>query len=310
MCKLKVSLVLAVYNGAKYLEEQMDSIRLQTLQPYEVIIRDDVSQDNSVELVKRYIERYSLQDSWRLSVNEENLGYENNFYFCMRETQGDVIFFCDQDDIWDLDKIERMTCILEKNPKIQVLGSEYETFSSDEELGRLMAGKQQEYGEEIELKSLNYHNIFIGSLGCTMCVRRELLERTKKYWFEGWAHDEYVWKMALCERGCYVYHAPTIKRRLHADNASGKMLHGMERRVLFLEKLLCGHEATMRYALDLQLAEGDIRIIQHNIESVRLRIALLKERKWYYTFLLCIKYWRCYHSRKSILMEMYMSIKG
>ena len=312
MSEVKVSLVMAVYNGEKYIKEQMDSVRNQTMKPDEVILCDDGSSDSSVELVRQYIQEHELQDSWKLYINEKNLGYADNFYSGMQKATGEYIFLCDQDDIWMLDKIERMVKIMDENPHIQMLGSEFEPYYFTEDAPEISAGvlKQMTHDESLEYKELNYKNIFIGSEGCTMCIRTDLLRQTQKYWFAGWPHDEYVWKMALCLKGCYIYHHPTLKRRLHSDNVSKRKMHAVERRVIFLKKLLQSHEAMLQFALDLKLPAADIKLIQMNIDSVKLRIELLQERKWYHTFVLATKYFNCYHSRKSIPVELLMALKG
>ena len=96
---MKTSIVMATYNGAEYLYEQLDSIRDQSLKADEVIICDDCSKDNTVAMLKEYVEKNSLGDSWKIIENEENLGYANNFHKALMLAQGDYIFFSDQDDI-------------------------------------------------------------------------------------------------------------------------------------------------------------------------------------------------------------------
>ena len=102
---MKVSLVMAVYNGEKYLIEQLDSIRKQTYLIDEVILIDDVSTDNSYELIHQYIDGYKLIN-WKLIKNENNLGYRKNFKKGLEIVDGDIIFLSDQDDRWHLNKIE------------------------------------------------------------------------------------------------------------------------------------------------------------------------------------------------------------
>ena len=104
---MKVSLVMAVYNGEKYLIEQLDSIRKQTYIIDEVILIDDVSTDNSYELIHQYIDGYKLIN-WKLIKNENNLGYRKDFKKGLEIVDGDIIFLSDQDDRWHLNKIEVM----------------------------------------------------------------------------------------------------------------------------------------------------------------------------------------------------------
>ena len=100
---MKISLVMATYNGAKYLNEQLDSIKNQTLKLDEVIIVDDVSTDDTSYLVEKYISNHQL--NWMFIKNEKNLGYKGNFKKGLAHASGDVIFLCDQDDIWHPDKV-------------------------------------------------------------------------------------------------------------------------------------------------------------------------------------------------------------
>ena len=120
---MKISLVMATYNGAKYLNEQLDSIKNQTLKLDEVIIVDDVSTDDTSYLVEKYISNHQL--NWIFIKNEKNLGYKGNFKKGLAHASGDVIFLCDQDDIWHLDKVERMVEALKNHPEIKALASSF-----------------------------------------------------------------------------------------------------------------------------------------------------------------------------------------
>lgn len=120
---MKISLVMATYNGAKYLNEQLDSIKNQTLKLDEVIIVDDVSTDDTSYLVEKYISNHQL--NWMFIKNEKNLGYKGNFKKGLAHARGDVIFLCDQDDIWHLDKVERMVEVLNHHPEIKTLASSF-----------------------------------------------------------------------------------------------------------------------------------------------------------------------------------------
>ena len=80
---MTVSVAIALYNGSRFIEEQLDSLRTQTVMPNEVIMCDDGSTDNTVEIVKAYIEKYNLQENWKIYINEKNLGYAKNFYHAM-----------------------------------------------------------------------------------------------------------------------------------------------------------------------------------------------------------------------------------
>lgn len=308
---MSISVAMATYNGEQYIREQLDSIRNQTLKVDEVIICDDQSSDNTVSIIKQYIEAYGLTN-WNIIINEKNLGYADNFYKAMNDTTGEYVFLSDQDDIWVEDKIEKMVKVLEDNTNIMVLGSDFEPFYCTDDAPKISAQamKTMKYNDELQHIEFTPHNIFIGSEGCTMAIRRTILEQTKQYWFGGWAHDEFLWKMAMCFDGMYIYHRKTMIRRLHSNNASKRKMHEICKRVDFLEKLQKSHEKTLQCCIDRKMDPKVIKLLNRNIESVALRIELLRNRKIFNSIKLMIKYSSNYHSKKSIPVEFFMAMRG
>ena len=130
---MKTSVIIATYNGAKFIGEQFDSILAQSVQPDEVIITDDGSIDSTREIVQRYIDEHDLNGAWRLYVNEKNKGYAKNFLDGAMLTTGDIVFFCDQDDIWTLNRIKKMSEVMTENPGINLLCSNLEPFYYEED---------------------------------------------------------------------------------------------------------------------------------------------------------------------------------
>lgn len=306
---LTCTVVLAMYNGEKYVVEQLDSLFNQSHQPEKIIIVDDGSSDDSVKIVKRYIQNHNLHDRWTCEKNVRNLGYADNFWYAAQKVDTDVFFFCDQDDIWKENKIETMLNILEQNKEIQVLGSGYTAFTDNGEFYVDKALTKISETGELEKIYLNYKTIFIGCEGCTMAVRTAFLKEIEKYHFEKAPHDEFVWKAAVCADGCYILHRSLMFRRFHANNVTHNKMHDKEVRIRFLELLLKSHNAMLLYAKDIKVERNYLDLIYKNIESVKLRIALLREKKLYNTLLLALRYNHCYHSRKAIIMELLIAIK-
>ena len=115
---MKISIVMSTYNGEKYIVDQLDSIRKQSRMPDEVLIFDDCSTDRTVNIVTNYIQDNNLKN-WKIKVNTQNKGWRQNFMDGMWSSSGDVVFPCDQDDIWRPDKIAKMTKILEEHSHVQ-----------------------------------------------------------------------------------------------------------------------------------------------------------------------------------------------
>ncbi len=310
--KMKVSVLMTLYNGMEYLQEQLDSIYNQTRKPDEVVICDDGSKDGSIEMIRNYIQEKGLEDSWVLHQNEKNLGYAENFYQGMFRTHGEIVFFSDQDDIWYEDKIEKCTRFMADNPKLALLCTEFEPYICSEDAPTIPNQFMQYMNgnKTLEHLELNNKTIFIGSEGCVMCVRRSFFEQTIPYHFEGWAHDEFVWKLALAQDGCFYYHEPLIKRRMHSNNVSKKKMRDLAGRIGFLERLQTSHQKMLEYGRAIGMDEQKQQLIVRNMESVDLRIGLMKHKKYFNTLKLLMKYANNYPSKRSILVELYMAVKG
>jgi glycosyltransferase involved in cell wall biosynthesis len=113
---MKISVVIASYNGEKYIAEQLGSICRQTLAPDEVVICDDCSTDGTVRAAEETAAKYD-GIKFRISVNPSPLGCDRNFERAISLAAGDVIYLADQDDIWLPDRLEIMQSILDNSPQ-------------------------------------------------------------------------------------------------------------------------------------------------------------------------------------------------
>ena len=124
---MKISVVLSSYNGEKYIEEQLNSLYFQILKPDEILIIDDCSTDNTVNIIENFIKKNNL-DNWILIKNDKNLGWKKNFIEGFKKATGNLIFPCDQDDIWHREKIQKMTQIMMQRKEILLIVSNYTSF--------------------------------------------------------------------------------------------------------------------------------------------------------------------------------------
>lgn len=307
---LSCTIVLALYNGEKYIKEQLLSILNQTHKPDYVLIADDGSTDNSIEIVRNFISAHHLDSSWYVEKNDRNYGYADNFWYASNKAKTDVIFFCDQDDIWNSDKIEVMLSVLKKTDNIKVLGSGYTPFTDSGKPYVDKALTRVTETWELEKLNLSEKTIFIGCEGCTMAVRSDFLYSLRKFHYDKAPHDEFVWKAALCCDGCYVLHRSLMMRRFHENNVTHNKMHDANVRIRFLELLLKSHYAMLDYAYECRCDEEKISIIKKNIISVKLRIELIRDHKFSNFFSLLFQYRNNYHSRKAILTEIWIALKN
>ena len=107
-----VSIALCTYNGAEYLDLQLESLCSQTYQHLEIIVVDDCSTDSSVLIIEKYALKYA---QFKIYQNKENIGYAKNFEKAALLCTGELIALCDQDDIWHPNKIELQVRALKDN---------------------------------------------------------------------------------------------------------------------------------------------------------------------------------------------------
>ena len=125
----KYSVALTVYNGEKFLKNQLQSLVHQTILPDELVVCDDRSTNDSVSVLEKFAGKAPFPV--RILVNDTNLGYSQNFNRALSSVSGDYVFPCDQDDVWFPTKIEEMLEVLRGNPEVQVAIHDLEYCKSD-----------------------------------------------------------------------------------------------------------------------------------------------------------------------------------
>ncbi len=112
---LRVSVVLCTYNGTRFLQKQLQSLRDQTLQPFELVVCDDQSTDSTLQLLESF--RQEVSFPVHVMVNEVNLGSTRNFEQALQRASGEFLALCDQDDIWFPEKLATLALALQRNPR-------------------------------------------------------------------------------------------------------------------------------------------------------------------------------------------------
>ena len=107
-----ISVAMCTFNGEKYIKNHLLSIINQSCPPDELIICDDCSNDETCNIIEVVLSKWS--GKWKLIKNSHNLGFRKNFEQAIRNSNGDIIFLSDQDDVWAKNKIEIISSILKK----------------------------------------------------------------------------------------------------------------------------------------------------------------------------------------------------
>ncbi len=226
---MKLSVAMATYNGSAYIEEQLESIREQKRQFDEVIIVDDSSKDNTYTKILQFIRRYHLTE-WKAYQNEHNLGYIQNFRKVISMCTGDIIFTCDQDDIWHQNKAQEFEYLFTQKKEAKVIASSLRLIDNRGEginkafipygLVRVGGGELTQIG----FMSIMEKNFFPG---CVMAFRkqiaREYLQQTScgEQNRTTVQHDWMILILGSVQEGLYWYNVPLTNYRIHEKNTAG-----------------------------------------------------------------------------------------
>ena len=105
---MTISVAMATYNGGRYLREQLDSIRRQSLLPTELVVCDDGSSDDTVEILRAFAANAPFKVV--IDAHGQKLGFTPNFLRAIAQCTGEIVALCDQDDQWDERKLA--VCVL------------------------------------------------------------------------------------------------------------------------------------------------------------------------------------------------------
>jgi glycosyltransferase involved in cell wall biosynthesis len=222
-----VQILLATYNGSKYIEKMLDSIIHQSA---DIIIHDDGSSDGTQGILKSY---ESKTDRVRVITGNPTGSAKNNFEFLMRESDADYLIFADQDDVWMADKVKKLCDAIKFYEK--VYGDDFPLLiHSDlkvvDEQGKEVAESFWKY-QNIDPKWGNKLNLMLTQnvvTGCAMIINRSLLRKAMPFPKEAIMHD---WWLALVASsfGRVIYlEDQLVQYRQHGNNEVGAKRFDME----------------------------------------------------------------------------------
>ncbi|MCI8661366.1 MAG: glycosyltransferase family 2 protein [Lachnospiraceae bacterium] len=209
----KVLVLMSTYNGEKYFSAQIESILTQKNVDVKLLIRDDGSTDETINIINIISAKYTNKIS---VIIGQNLGYEKSFLeLLLNAKDADFFAFADQDDVWDSDKL---LIAIEKLNKFQQAPALY--YSNVR-----VTNAQLQYSHELEDKGYDKKACKLlnsGAMGCTIVLNKSLLEILQKYHpQEKWPHDYWIMTVALYVGAVYYDPSSHMSYRQHAKNATG-----------------------------------------------------------------------------------------
>lgn len=227
----KIDILLATYNGEKYLKEQLDSILNQTYKNIRIIISDDCSKDTTPEILKEYQKK---DDRIELHIQKNNLGVVKNIEFLLKQVKSPYYMLADQDDYWLPEKSEKSLEKLKEEKAdlvfgdLEVVDKNLNTMYKSFNEYMLLTRKINKY---INSYKVNY--LYNCITGCTVLAKKETIEKiiplptnSKRV-----LHDHWIGLMVALNGKLAYMPEKYIRYRQHGNNEVGteKISHGFKK---------------------------------------------------------------------------------
>ena len=221
----EVEVLLATYNGARFLREQLDSIIAQDYGNIRVLARDDGSNDGTVEILDQYAKRFP--GSFRLMPASAPTGSaKNNFLLLMKASRADHICFADQDDVWLPDKVSRTKHAMDQlqsrwGTKVPLL-----VFTDLHVVDDRLKILHESFWSHMNIdpdRMERLAKLMVQSVvtGCTAMLNRPLLELSLRMPDEAFMHDRWIGLLASFMGKSNGLRVPTVLYRQHEHNVLG-----------------------------------------------------------------------------------------
>lgn len=215
----RVAILLATYNGMRFLPELMTSLEKQTHDKWELYVRDDNSSDGTKDLLKSYEEK---DGRIHVTYGEEQFGASKNFAFLLNAvSHEDYVMFCDQDDIWVPQKIEKTLYEMKRKESCSYANVPRIVFSGkqlvNENLQEIFEYKYR------QKQNISFHDILIQNpiYGCTMMINKAALKLAQPLPEYAYLHDYYLALLTSAYGEITFIDEPLILYRQHENNVTG-----------------------------------------------------------------------------------------
>lgn len=257
--------VLCTYNGAAHLMRQLDSILEQSVRLDEVVISDDASSDATVAMLNTFAARAEAMGiRVVLVLRTQNVGFVRNFSEALRLSTTDVVFLCDQDDVWFQQRVEFFLRRFSADPGLLLLhGNARLVDASGNALGDSLAEALRIHPAELamEASAMPLDAFLVRNLvtGATSAMRRQVVEQSLPI-AAGWVHDEWLGVVAAVHGRVGFVCEPMVDYRQHGGNQIGAKRESFRQRLRRLELLSVAvrRQSALRFdsLIDLVHASG------------------------------------------------------
>lgn len=196
--KTLVSIIVPCYNSEKYIHKAIESVLNQSFKNWEMLIIDDCSTDNSVEIILNYSKLYNNISYFKTEVNSGSAAIARNIG--IKNANGKYIAFLDSDDSWLPTKLEQQLVVFDRNPDAAIVYCNYEKISDDE----IRSNRIVYAPKKVNYEKLLYSNVIC----CSSAIYNSFL--VGKTFFRQIGHEDFVTWLDILKKGYNAYNVDEV----------------------------------------------------------------------------------------------------
>lgn len=277
-----IEIIMATYNGERFIREQLDSIFAQTHTDWKLLVRDDGSSDKTVEIIREYEAKYPDKIELVKNSSEDTSGLENasekgaktNFFKLLQKTTAEYVMFADQDDFWEPDKVKRAyECMLVTE---SLVGSDKPVLCHgdlkvvDGKLGSINPSMADMQKLDLNKGELNHILVQNNVTGCTMIINRALADMCDYMPEKAIMHDWWLALIAAAFGKISCIGDAGIKYRQHGNNSvAAKNLKSVK---YMVKKIASGEDVKQSLNATYEQAEAFLKVFKKKLAGDKAKI--------------------------------------
>jgi glycosyltransferase involved in cell wall biosynthesis len=247
----QVDILLATYKpNSVYFRKLLGSLNDQTYSSLKLIVRDDSGDEESFLKVKYDVEQYITAFDFEIYKNEENIGSNKTFEQLTIDADGQYLAYCDQDDIWEKEKISSLVDVIERENGVLC----YSDLSIIDKDDNKVANSFKDIHKRLQhVAGNNLFKYFLrrnSVTGCAMLIKSKVAKDALPFFTGYYVHDHWLALFASSVGRISYVPEPLIRYRIHGENQIGaSMLNGIESRDDYYRKKLLKERDKFKYLL-------------------------------------------------------------
>ncbi|SDY98474.1 glycosyltransferase [Tindallia californiensis] len=305
----KVDILLATYNpNDQYFIQLLKSLDEQSYPNLFLIIRDDSSNSDTFHSISKLVKTHITSFDYRITANQNNLGSNKTFEKLTLDSRGDYVAYCDQDDIWEKDKLTKLVELIEKNKDTVLCYSDLSVIDKDgvqlaESFKAINRRVNHLYGNQLFKYFLRRNCI----TGCTMLIKSEIAKNAIPFCSQYYIHDHWLALFASSRGRISYLPDPLVQYRLHEKNQIGlSLLNNIDDKDDYYKKKLLTERSKYQWLLEYYKTNPIcVHSVQQVLKWTEDRIRFFENKSFRTTFLMIS---RIKVDPQLILLELFINL--